>query len=213
MDVSLTDVVVRIPPDQRLLFHVKSLRIDSGLRVLIHGASGIGKTTLLHLIAGLFLPDSGSVEVGGSNLCLLNDHQRSRLRREHLGIIFQRLNLIDHLDAIENVMLPLRDRRTARERAVNALKVVNMAGLLRERVANLSLGEQQRVAVGRVLAGKPALILADEPTSSLDERNAEAVMDALFDASEGSTLIVVSHDHRISRRFDRTIDFAVLISQ
>jgi putative ABC transport system ATP-binding protein len=213
MDVSLKDVVVRIPPDQRLLFHIKSLHIDSGSRVLIHGASGLGKTTLLHLIAGLFLPQSGSVEVDGSNMCLLNDHQRSKLRREHLGIIFQRLNLIDHLNALENVVLPLRDRRVARQRAVDALKMVNMAGLLRERVGNLSLGEQQRVAVGRVLAAKPALILADEPTSSLDERNAEGVMDALFDASGGSTLIVVSHDHRISRRFDKTFDFVLLISQ
>ncbi len=211
MDVRLKDVTVVLPPDDRLLFHIDHLSVTSGTCVLIHGASGLGKTTLLHLIAGLFLPEQGSVELGGRNLSLLSDHERARLRRESLGIIFQRLNLIEHLNALENVMLPLRGRSDGGNRAARALARANVGALQYERVGNLSLGEQQRVAVARVLAAAPDLILADEPTSSLDERTARAILDALREASEGKTMLVVSHDQRIAGYFNSVIPFEGLI--
>ena len=210
MNIVLTNIVVTIPPRQRILFRIHDFRIPFGSRVVVHGPSGIGKTTLLHLIAGLFLPDEGDVTIGNDRLRILNDRQRSRLRRDKFGIVFQRLNLVDHLNAIENVVLPLRPAVESSKRATEALRKLGLANLAREPVAHLSLGEQQRVAVARVLATSPLLILADEPTSSLDERNAFEVFDALWTASEQKTLLVVSHDKRIHNRFDTVIDFRQL---
>jgi ABC-type lipoprotein export system ATPase subunit len=213
MDIVLTDIVVTVPPHRRLLFRIEKLFIPFGSKVLIHGASGIGKTTLLHLIAGLFLPDEGRITIGKSELQLLTDSQRSRLRREQFGIVFQRLNLIDHLNALENVALPLQRHQDSINRALRALEKMNLANLRYERVAAMSLGEQQRVAIARVLASSPSLILADEPTSSLDEKNATDVLNALWDASEQKTLVMVSHDNRVRQRFDSVIEFEQLISQ
>lgn len=213
MDIALTNIVVSVPPTHRLLFSIRGLRIPAGTRMLIHGASGIGKTTLLHLIAGLFSADEGKVTIGTYDLQMLSDFQRSILRRQEFGIVFQRLNLIDHLNALENVLLPLPPDSTSAARAAQALEKVNMGGRDRERVANLSLGEQQRVAIARVLASSPPIILADEPTSSLDEKNASAVLDALWEASTNNTLLVVSHDRRIHERFQNVVDFEDLKAQ
>lgn len=213
MDILLTDITVTVPPHRRLLFRIQKLLIPFGSRVLLHGASGIGKTTLLHLISGLFLPDEGKVKVGENELHLLTDSQRSKLRREQFGIVFQRLNLIDHLNALENVALPLNPHQDAFKRASRALEKMNLANLRHERVAAMSLGEQQRVAIARVLASSPSLILADEPTSSLDEKNATDVLDALWEATDKRTLVMVSHDNRVRQRFDSVIEFQQLISQ
>lgn len=212
MEVVLKDVTVCIPPRKRVLFHIDEFSVPSGSSLLIHGSSGIGKTTLLHLIAGLFLPDAGMVLLGGSEMTRLSDRARGRIRREHVGIIFQRLNLIEHLTPLENVMLPLRQLRDARGRSLRALRTLGIEGLRDELSGNLSLGEQQRVAVARVLALSPSLILADEPTSSLDEKNATQVLDALLEAAEGKTLIVVSHDRRIGDRFLTVIDFEKVVA-
>ena len=211
MDITLSDVTVRLP-DHRTLFHIEHFVVQSGARVLIQGPSGIGKTTFLHLIAGLFLPEKGSVELGKVRVDLLTDRERSRLRRRSIGIIFQRLNLIDHLNALENVVLPFRNVSDARGKAIRALGRLNLGTSLNSRIATLSPGEQQRVAVARILASTPPLILADEPTSSLDEVNAHAVLDALWEASEGNTLVVVSHDRRIYERFSRPVEFTELIN-
>jgi putative ABC transport system ATP-binding protein len=213
LDIVLTDIVVTIPPGRRSLFRINSFRIPFGSRVLVQGPSGIGKTTLLHLVSGLFLPDEGDVFIGNNNLRLLTETQRGKLRRNHFGIVFQRLNLIDHLNALENVVLPLPPRSESIEHATLALDKVNLAGLRKERVANLSLGEQQRVAIARVLASAPSIILADEPTSSLDQKNEEDVLSALWEVSDRKTLLVVSHDQRIRSRFDIVVDFEQITSQ
>ncbi len=179
--------------------------------MLIKGPSGQGKTTLLHLMAGLFLPAEGHVEVGGTRLTSLSDDERGVFRRRHMGLIFQRLNLINHLTALENIELGLQVKTDLRK-AQQSLRSVGLQGRENERTSVLSLGEQQRVAIARVLTSEPQIILADEPTSSLDEKNASDVMDLLFEACDGKTLIVVSHDHRIEKRFSSVRDFGTLLS-
>jgi putative ABC transport system ATP-binding protein len=212
MEILLSNIEVLLPRNERLLFRIKELRIRTGSRTLIYGPSGIGKTTLLHVIAGLLLPDHGSVTVGDRDMHLLTDLQRSKFRRKYFGIVFQRLNLIDHLNVLENVLLPLPPAKESEKKSVQALEKVGLGTLFHERVGNLSLGEQQRLAVARVLASSPSLILADEPTSSLDDANATAVLDALLDSLSPCTTLVVSHDQRIRRRFDSVIDFERLIA-
>ena len=213
MDIVLTNIVVSVPPRHRTLFRVREFRIPFGSHVLIHGPSGIGKTTLLHLIAGLFLPDEGDVSIGEFKLRHLTEYQRGKLRRDHIGIIFQRLNLIDHLNVQENVSLSLAHNSESLRLARIALDKVNVGTLHSERVGNLSQGEQQRVAIARVLAPSPSLILADEPTSNLDDKNTTEVVSALFHASEHRTLVVVSHDNRIPSSFDTVLSFQQLTSE
>ncbi len=212
MDIVLSDVAVRIPSTGRLLFRIGHFNVPAGSHVLVHGASGIGKTTLLHLIAGLFLPESGTIRVGGIDLGSLSDAERGVFRRKHLGIIFQRLNLIEHLTVLENVALPLRRGTDVNGRSREALRRVNIESLGNEQARNLSLGEQQRTAAARVLAAAPDLILADEPTSSLDEYNAGAVLDALQGSAHGKTLVVVSHDRRIEDRFQSVFRFEEVVA-
>ena len=210
MNIKLSSIRVFLPERQKPLFEVPQLEIASGTRLLIQGASGKGKTTLLHLIAGLFPPTDGYVFLGEQNSRFLSDDQLCRLRRENFGIIFQRLNLIDHLTALENVCLTLPrslSKRTALEKALAALKRVGIDPLRDVRTANLSLGEQQRVAVARVLAAEPKVILADEPTSSLDAANAQLVMEGLLAVPGNPTLITVSHDERLRPYFSQTKNF------
>ncbi len=204
--IALARVTVRVGPDRRILFQVPSLKISSGERVLVKGASGQGKTTFLHLLAGLFTPDKGKVLVGDRRLDTLDEEARCRFRRKHVGIVFQKLNLIEHLTALENVEVAL-PRGETRQRAMEALESVGLRGREQDRVSVMSMGEQQRVGIARVLAGRFPLVFADEPTSSLDEANALAVMGLLMDACSGKTLVVVSHDRRIEGFFTRTIDF------
>lgn len=191
----------------RILFWIESLKFQPGVPVLIRGESGAGKTTLLHLIAGLFLPTEGSVRIGETQLETLDEDQRCEFRRKNIGVIFQKLNLIDHLTVEENTSLAL-EAGSPRSQVQKAIDRVNLKGKEQERSSYLSLGEQQRVAVARVLAQQPQIILADEPTSSLDEKNCRFVLDSLLEASLGKMLIVVSHDHRIHDRFERVINFA-----
>lgn len=212
MEIRLADVRVRLPPDDRLLFRIASLRIPSGSRLLIEGASGLGKTTLLHVIAGLCRPQTGQVHLGPYALRTLSDEACCRLRRRHVGIVFQRLNLLDHLTACENVQLALAAGSGRRARALAALDRLGLRSVARTASAALSLGEQQRVAVARVVAVRPDVILADEPTSSLDQANADLVLQALLDCAEGRTLVVVSHDRRIRERFSSVVDLADMIA-
>lgn len=211
MDIALSKVIVKIGPEQRLLFSIPDLKIKSGEKVLIKGASGKGKTTFLHLLAGLFTPNEGYITIGETQIAKLNEEERSIFRRQHIGIVFQKLNLIEHLTAFENIELSLRDRHKL-VRSSDALKAVGLAGREHDRVSVLSLGEQQRVAIARVLAGDSSIVFADEPTSSLDEKNAFEVTELLMRACEGKTLIVVSHDHRIEKYFSKVKDFEELIS-
>lgn len=211
-DVWLNRVEVQLPNSTKL-FHIQNWKISHGSHVLVQGPSGCGKTTLLHLIAGLFQPSAGDVNIGKLNLKDLSEARRCDLRREKIGVVFQKLNLLERLTVRENLELLMspqsKNDLSAHSNLVkDALKRVHMSDRLEDRCSYLSLGEQQRVAVARVLAQQPEIILADEPTSSLDLSNAEFVIEALKDAARGRTLIVVSHDERIASHFKQVLPFA-----
>ena len=204
MEIQLRDVEIQFPSMPEPLLRISDRRVRSGSRLLIRGPSGSGKTTLLHILAGLMEPRRGTASIDGIALSGLDEKQRCAWRRSGVGVVFQRLNLLGHLTALENVLLATAGGTAARARADQALQRLGLAAL-RERLAyRLSLGEQQRVAVARVVARRPGLILADEPTSSLDLVNAHGVMDALCDtASASGALIVTTHDTRITEHFDQ----------
>ena len=189
------------------LFHIKKWAISEGSHLLIEGPSGAGKTTLLHLLSGLFLAPDSQIQIGSHSLHKLSDDERSELRKSIFGLVFQKLSLLDHLTALENVMLGTSDI----SRAQGALQKLGLDSKVGTRTALLSLGEQQRVAVARVLAQQPQIILADEPTSSLDDESAQIVIQALLQAAQNKTLIVVSHDHRLRSAFRQQIAFGDLL--
>jgi putative ABC transport system ATP-binding protein len=176
------------------------LEIEAGTFTSIQGASGSGKTTLLGLLAGLEPPDEGTITILGHDLARLSGAERARLRQRRIGIIFQTFGLIASLPVIENVGLPLllanvgEPERTARSRAV--LEEVGLGHAIGARVDELSGGERQRVGVARALVIEPAIVLADEPTGSLDEGNAASVLTLLGDAvrRRGASLVLVTHD-------------------
>jgi putative ABC transport system ATP-binding protein len=175
----------------------------------IVGASGSGKSTLLAIIAGLDTPSSGQVRLTGVDLFALDEDARAALRGETMGFVFQSFQLMDHLTALENVMLPLELRGEPRARAL-ATEMLTRVGLgerLRHRPRLLSGGEQQRVALARAFVVRPRLLLADEPTGSLDHATGEAVMQLMFELNReaGTTLLLVTHDPAIAARCDRQI--------
>lgn len=202
MDIELRGIEVAS------LFKFSHLSIPANEKVLIYGPSGSGKTSLLHLIGGLWRPSRGEVLCGGLNLAALSDAELSHFRREKLGFVFQKMNLIEHMTCAENLAL-VRNHRG--ESAESVLSKVGLKDKLSAPAGSLSLGEQQRLAVVRVLLQNPEVVLADEPTSSLDEANAKKVMELLLETSQKKTLIVVSHDSRLQKYFDRIVNFAELI--
>ncbi len=210
MDISLSNILVSLESPsgvKKELFKVPSFQIQSGERVLLRGESGQGKTTFLHLLAGLFLPDQGSVKLGSHELTQMSEDERSLFRRQHIGMVFQKLNLIEYMTVLENIELSSAPQLEKNEVARKALSQVGLEGRERDLASVMSLGEQQRVAIARVLASEHSLVFADEPTSSLDDRNTLEVMDLLTRSCEGKTLLVVSHDHRIEKYFSRHIHF------
>ena len=175
----------------------------------IVGASGSGKSTLLAIIAGLDTPSSGTVKLAGTDLFALHEDARAALRASHLGFVFQSFQLLANLTALENVMLPLelQGRSDARVLATEMLERVGLAERLRHYPKVLSGGEQQRVALARAFVVKPAVLLADEPTGSLDFATGERVMELMFELNReaGTTLVLVTHDRGIAARCDRQL--------
>jgi putative ABC transport system ATP-binding protein len=187
--------------------------IDFSLRrgetAAIVGASGSGKSTLLSIIAGLDTPSSGTVLIDGVDLFARNEDQRAALRAEKLGFVFQSFQLLGNLSALENVMLPLElvGRRDARTAATAMLQRVGLGERLGHYPKVLSGGEQQRVALARAFVVKPAVLLADEPTGSLDFATGEKVMELMFELNreQNTTLVLVTHDRAIAQRCERCI--------
>ena len=177
--------------------------------VAIVGASGSGKSTLLSLLAGLDVPSSGTVVVAGTDLFSLDEDQRAALRARQMGFVFQSFQLLAHLTALENVMLPLElaGRRDARAAATEMLQRVGLGERLGHYPRVLSGGEQQRVALARAFVVRPAVLLADEPTGSLDFATGEKVMELMFamNREAGTTLVLVTHDRQIAQRCDRQL--------
>lgn len=189
------------------------LTIESGEFVAVMGPSGSGKSTLLSIIGGIEPPTSGQVIIDGVDIASLNDDQRTIMRRRKIGFVFQAFNLIPTLTALENVSLPLEldgiDRKLARTRASEALERVELQHRADHIPAKLSGGEQQRVAVARALAIKPAILLADEPTGNLDSRQSERVTQLLRNLAMESkqTIVMVTHDSNVARSAFRLLMF------
>jgi putative ABC transport system ATP-binding protein len=187
------------------------LTIAKGEYVAMSGPSGCGKSTLLSIIGLLDTPTGGKYELNGHAVESLNFAQRSRIRNQEIGFIFQSFNLIGDLTVYENVELPLTYRsgmtQVERKRRVQeSLERVAMAHRIKHYPSQLSGGQQQRVAVARALAGSPSILLADEPTGNLDSRNGEAVMELLQNLhSEGATICMVTHDPRFARHAERNV--------
>lgn len=186
--------------------------VRSGATLALVGASGSGKSTLLGLLAGLDLPTSGTVHINGIDLYALDEDGRAAVRKSQLGFVFQSFQLLSHLTAVENVMLPLELHAdpNARSKAEQMLARVGLSQRLKHYPKYLSGGEQQRVALARAFVTEPPLLLADEPTGSLDAATGEAVIDLMFtlNREQGSTLVLVTHDPVIAARCERTLTIA-----
>ncbi len=191
------------------ILHDLDLELNKGDSLAIVGASGSGKSTLLGLLAGLDLPSGGAVLLAGNNLSELDEDQRARLRAEHVGFVFQSFQLLDSLNAQENVMLPLEleGHADARQRARALLERVGLGQRLTHYPRQLSGGEQQRVAIARAFAAEPDVLFADEPTGNLDSHTGERISDLLFQLNQecGTTLVLVTHDERLAHRCQRLI--------
>ena len=199
---------------------IERLHVASGERVFIEGPSGSGKSTLLSLVAGVVTPQAGTIRVIGHRLSAMNGAARDRFRADHIGYIYQMFNLIPYLSVVENVTLPCRFSKRRRIRAADraagfeteAMRLLGKLGMdgssvINQPVVELSVGQQQRVAAARALIGNPEIIIADEPTSSLDAHHREAFIKLLFRECdrEDTTLVFVSHDTTLAGLFDRTI--------
>ncbi|AJP57771.1 ABC transporter ATP-binding protein [Pandoraea vervacti] len=187
--------------------------VAKGQSVAIVGASGSGKSTLLGLMAGLDTATDGSITLLGQSLGDLDEEGRAALRRGAVGFVFQSFQLMPHLSALENVMLPLEllgETRDVRNRAVRLLEQVGLGSRLTHYPKQLSGGEQQRVALARAFVTEPAVLFADEPTGSLDTATGERVIDLMFSLNEasGATLVLVTHDLAIAQRCDATVRLA-----
>jgi len=193
---------------------VPDLRIEPGETVAVIGPSGSGKTTLLNLIAGIALPQAGSVTTKDVEISTLDDRQRRAFRITNIGLVFQEFELLEYLSVLDNVVLPyrmtpaLRLDRAVRERAEELTRKVGLGDKVGRMVDRLSHGERQRVGVCRALLTRPPLLLADEPTGNLDPANRDVVLDFMFDYARGAgaTLVTVTHDHELLERFERVID-------
>ena len=201
--------------------HVRALRgvdvaVEAGEMVGIMGPSGCGKSTLMHILGLLHSPDLAaapppSLVIDGTDVTALGDRERTRMRAERMGFVFQAYNLVTTLTTVENVALPAeytgRPRREARAAAMDALKLVGLEDWAEHRPMELSGGQQQRAAIARALVTKPALLLADEPTGNLDSENTEEVIALLhwFNRELGQTIVLVTHDTRVGEACSRVL--------
>ena len=187
-----------------------SLSVEAGEFVAVTGPSGSGKTTFLNIAGLLETATSGSYTLDGHDVSTLSDNQRSRIRNEKIGFIFQSFNLIPDLNIFDNVDVPLRyrgfDSKERRERIEAALEQVGLAARMKHLPSQLSGGQQQRAAIARALAGTPGFLLADEPTGNLDSLMARQVMDLLEEINQnGTTIVMVTHDPELARRAHRNV--------
>ncbi len=186
---------------------IANFELQQGEQVALIGQSGGGKTTLLHLIAGLLVPDSGSIRLAGTELTRLSEQGRDRFRASTIGYVFQTFNLLPAFSAIENVRLGMTfgHGRHDAARAADLLDRVGLSDRAHYRPSQLSVGQQQRVAIARAMAGKPKLLLADEPTANVDPTSAASVLDLIRQScqSESVSLLMVTHSMDVAQQFDR----------
>ena len=195
---------------------VKELQIDEAQKVFLYGPSGHGKSTLLNIIAGVLTPSSGEINILGNDFKNISQGKRDKIRGENIGYIFQNFNLIPYLNIKDNITLPCRinpRRAQSLDYEIQADEIIENLGLTEhvlKKVTDLSIGQQQRVAAARALIGNPKLVIADEPTSSLDEKNTEEFMKLLINECNRRkfTLLFVSHDSRLKQYFSRSLSLS-----
>ncbi len=215
--IEISNLKFRYPRSEFLL-DIPSLGFENKERVAIVGPSGCGKTTLLNLFAGIVVPDSGSVKDAGKCVSELGDSQRRDFRIRNVGMVFQQFELVEYLNAKENMLLPFAINTSleltpeVQSRVIELAEAMGLGDKLKRRANQLSQGEQQRVAICRAMITQPKIILADEPTGNLDPKNKSRILDLLFEqaVANDQTLVVVTHDMGILSDFDRTIDFEKL---
>ena len=193
------------------IVNVPSFIVDAGAQVALRGSSGSGKTTFLNLVAGILQADSGRIVLGGEEMSASAESKRDRIRATHLGYVFQTFNLLQGYTALENVMLGMLFGKGADDAFARALlERVGLKDRMNYRPRQLSVGQQQRVAVARALANKPNVVLADEPTGNLDHHHAKEALALIRDIcrENGAALLLVSHDRDILAQFDDARDFA-----
>ncbi|MDR2819509.1 MAG: ABC transporter ATP-binding protein [Desulfovibrio sp.] len=217
--VELRDLAFSWPGQAAPVLHIPLFRLEAGEQVFLSGPSGSGKSTLLGLIGGILQPSGGAARVLGTEISRLSGQARDRFRGDHTGFIFQQFNLVPYLSVLENVLLPCRFSALRRRRALEQGRTLPLAAqrLLERldltpdvwlrRADRLSVGQQQRVAAARAFAGRPELIIADEPTSSLDADRQQAFLSLLRRecAETGASLLFVSHDQRLATAFSRAV--------
>ena len=212
MTIQLKDIRYTYPDTLgKLILNINNWKVAAGEQVFVHGPSGGGKSTLLNLLSGMLQADTGEVSVMGQRLDKISSRQRDRFRADHIGYIFQQFNLIPYLDAIDNIKLA---HQFAKENTSSSLED-EIKSLLssfyidpadwQKPVAKLSIGQQQRIAIARAMVNKPELLIADEPTSSLDQDNRDNFMKELMAmvSEHNTTLLFVSHDMSLAKHFNR----------
>lgn len=204
----------------RVEFHCEAFHAEPGAHIALWGPSGCGKSTMLNLISGLLTPDEGMIKVDGVEIQNLSDGELDQFRGERLGFIFQTFNLLKPFTALQNVLLGMRfsDTRPQSEWRAHAIALLERVGLshrIHAKPTTLSVGEQQRVAIARALANHQKLIVADEPTGSLDPKTSEAVMELLLElcAEENMTLLLVTHDKYLADRLPERFDCTHLVKE
>lgn len=219
--IKISNLKYRYPGNAQDVLNIPDFTVQSGEEVFLFGPSGSGKTTLLEVLAGVISADAGEVSVLGQDLTKMTPKERDRFRAQHMGYVFQSFNLIPYLSVSENIQLPLHlspERKARLDNADIDLVIRGLCGnlgiadLLDKNVTQLSVGQQQRVAVARALLGKPDLLLADEPTSALDADHREKFLKLMFELAElyGTTVLFVSHDRGVESLFSRKVSLREL---
>jgi ABC-type lipoprotein export system ATPase subunit len=205
--IQTKDLEFRYAPEQD--FHFPNMKCEQGSHWLILGQSGCGKTTLLHLLAGLRKPQSGQIVVQNEDITTMREEKLDHFRGQNIGVVFQQSHLIKALTVEENLLTAqyLAGEKQDKSKVVAILEKLNLGDKLKSKPQNLSIGEQQRVSIARALINDPVLILADEPTSSLDDVNCKEVVELLLEQSKNfnATLLIVTHDSRLKELFENQI--------
>ncbi|MNS75203.1 ABC transporter ATP-binding protein YtrE [compost metagenome] len=219
--IEIKNLVFTYPQQSKPTLDVADFSVVKGEELFLHGPSGTGKSTLLEILSGVLKPTGGELSILGQDFTKLNDRERDAFRAEHMGYIFQSFNLIPYLTVHENIELPLH-LSPARKKRVGNIDInlvihalcgnLGIADILQKKVMELSVGQQQRVAVARALLGKPDLLLADEPTSALDTDHRERFLKLMFELAElyDTTVVFVSHDRTIQHLFSRAVSLAAI---